>query len=42
MKLLFPDGDFRLDAVGAGGGCPEGVLAVCGGGGDDEGGFANF
>ena len=42
VKLLFPEGDFRLDAVGAGRGCLEGVLAVRGGGGDDEGGFADF
>ena len=42
VKLFLPDGDFRLDAVGADRGCFEGVLAVCGGSGDDEGGFADF
>ena len=42
MQLFLPDGDFRFDAVGAGRGCLEGVLAVRGGGGDDEGGLADF
>ena len=42
VELFLPDGDFRLDAVGTGRGCLEGVLAVCGGSGDDEGGFADF
>ena len=42
MQLFFPDGDLRLDAVGAGRGGLEGILAVRGGGGDDEGGLANF